>query len=78
MEQQHIITFKAPADVYNRLQTLADKIDRPKSYLLRQAIEEFLEEKEDYLIALQRLSNDKPEKRISLEELEKRYGLESE
>ena len=75
---EHTITFKAPSDIYNRLQMLSDQVDRSKSYLLRQAIEEFLEEKEDYLISLKRLADDKPSMRVSLEELEARYGLTNE
>jgi RHH-type rel operon transcriptional repressor/antitoxin RelB len=73
MEQQHTITFKAPLEIYARLEALSKQIDRPKSYLLRKAIEAFLEEQEDYLVALKRLADDKPQNRISLEEIERRY-----
>ncbi len=44
-------------------------IDRKKSYLIRKAVEFFLEEKEDYFIALHRLEQNGP--RHSLKELER-------
>lgn len=49
-------------------------MDRKKSYIIRKALEEFLEEKEDYLIALSRLARN--EKEYSLEEAEKALGLD--
>jgi RHH-type rel operon transcriptional repressor/antitoxin RelB len=68
------LTTKVPEDVNVRLENLAKLTDRKKSYLIRKAIEDFLEEKEDYLIALHRL--EQKGKRISLKALEKECGLE--
>jgi len=67
------ITAKIPEEVHARLERLASKIDRKKSYLVRQAIEGFIEDQEDYLIAIARLS--KKRKRIPLAELERELGL---
>ncbi len=64
----HTITSKLPDDLYNRLNQLGKTIDRKKSYLIRKAVESFLQEKEDYFIALHRLEQKNP--RISLEQLE--------
>lgn len=72
----HTISFKASDELNERLESLAGELDRKKSYIIRQAIEEFLEAKEDYLIALQRLSEDNPKDHISLEQLESKYDLE--
>lgn len=69
------VSFRIPDDLNDRLIDLAGKLDRDRSYLIRMAIEEFLEEKEDYLVAVQRLS-DKKDKVISLEDLEKHLGLD--
>ncbi len=71
------LTFKAPEGIAIRLQALAKRMERPKSYLIRKALEQFLEEEEDYLISMQRLSEDKPSKRISLEQLKHKYDLEN-
>ena len=71
----YTISFKVPEDINNRLEILSKTVDRKKSYLLRKAIEIFLEEKEDYLIALHRLEENGP--RMSLETLEKECGLEN-
>ena len=57
-----------------RLARLAKDTGRSKSYYVRRAIEDWLEDYEDYLIALQRLETDKG--RIPLERLEKQLGLE--
>jgi predicted DNA-binding protein len=51
----HTITTKVSDDINTRLDILAKTIDRNKSYLLRKAIESFLEQKESYLISLHRL-----------------------
>ena len=64
----HTVTTKLPDSLYDRLENLGQLIDRKKSYLLRKAVEDFLEEKEDYFIALHRLEQKNP--RISLKDLE--------
>ena len=63
----HAVTAKLPDDLYERLENLGKIIDRKKSYLIRKAVEGFLEEREDYFIALHRLEQKNP--RITLEEL---------
>ncbi len=68
-----MLAVRLPKDVEARLTKLAKRTGRPKSYYVRQAIAEFLDEREDYLIALSRL--EKREPTVSLEELEKRLGL---
>ena len=69
-----MLAVRLPKDVEARLQRLAERTGRSKSYYARQAITEFLDEREDYLIALSRLERREPT--ISLEELEKSLGLE--
>lgn len=53
---------------------MAKAIDKPKSQLINKALEEYLEEYEDYLIALDRL-NDKNDRIISGKEMRKKLGL---
>lgn len=56
-----------------RLEKLARKTGRPKSVYIRTAIEEYLEEQDDYLIALQRLEENLPS--VPLDEVLKRLSL---
>ncbi len=52
-----------------RLEQLAQETGRSKSYYVRLAIQQFLEDREDYLLGLARL--EKGGKRLSLKEVEK-------
>jgi len=56
-----------------RLEKLSKKTGRSKSYYAREAIRQFLEDREDYLLGLAVLERHEPT--ISLEELERRLGL---
>lgn len=69
-----MLTVRLNDDLENRLVALSERTGRPKSYYVRQAIQSYLEEKEDYLLAINRLEKKHP--RISIEDLEKKLGLE--
>lgn len=73
------ITFKAPEDVLLRLSTFAKAQDRSRGYLIRKAIDAYLEEleeeAEDLRIATERLHNYDPSKNISLKDIGQKYGL---
>lgn len=56
-----------------RLEKLAKKTGRSKSYYARQAIRQFLEDREDYLLGISVLERNEPT--ISLDELERGLGL---
>lgn len=71
---QKATSIRLPRATANRLDRLSKVIDRPKSQLIKKALEEYLEEYEDYLVALGRL-NDKNDKIISKKELRDRLGL---
>jgi len=64
------ISVRLPEDVARRLDELAKSLDRPKTYIVTKALREYLEEYEDYLIALQRL-RDKDDRIVSEKELVK-------
>ena len=73
-----MLALRLPKDVERRLERLARKTGRTKSYYARQAIEQFLEEREDYLLGvsvLERVERGE-EPTISLGELQKRLGLD--
>ena len=62
------VSIRLPNDVAKRLDELAKSLDRPKTYIVTKALREYLEEYEDYLIALHRL-NDKNDRVVSEREL---------
>ena len=68
-----MIAVRLPESIEKRLDQLAVKTNRTKSYYIRKAIEEFLEDEADYILALERIQKNNP--RISLAEMEKRLGL---
>jgi len=70
----YTVTAKIPAVLNNRLEKLTHTLDRKKGYLIRRAITEYLEDNEDYLLALHRLET--KGKVFSLEEIEKECGLD--
>lgn len=57
-----------------KLSNLARETGRSKSYYVKQAIQQFLEEREDYLLALSILERN--ETRQSLVEVRKELGLD--
>ncbi len=57
----------------NRLERLTRETGHTKSYYAKKAIEEFLNDREDYLLGLAALERKEPT--ISLKELEKKIGL---
>lgn len=60
-------------ELETKLEKLARKTGRSKSYYARAAIRQFLEDREDYLLGVAVLERNEPT--ISLEELERRLGL---
>lgn len=72
-----MLALRLSPEIEKRLEALARKTGRSKSYYAKRAIIEFLEDHEDYLLALGMLERlEHGESTISLEELEKRLGLE--
>ncbi len=69
-----MLTVRLPANMEKRLSRLSKRTGRPKAYYAKKAIGEFLEEQEDYLIAISRLEDNLPP--IPLTEVVKRLGLD--
>jgi RHH-type rel operon transcriptional repressor/antitoxin RelB len=69
-----VLTVRLSSKLENRLNKLAKRTGRPKSYYAKKALEAFLDEQEDYLIALSRLEDKLPA--IPLEEVVRRLGLD--
>ena len=68
-----MLTIRLPRRMEERLARLAKKTGRPKSYYVRQALQDYLDEQEDYRIAVSRLEEDLPT--IPLDEVAKKLGL---
>ncbi len=69
-----MLAVRLPKGLDQRLEALARKTRRSKSYYVRRAVLQFLEDREDYLIGLARLRCNNP--RIQLEEVERHLGVE--
>jgi len=69
------VSVKLPKDLESRLEYLSTVTHRPKSFYIREAINEYLEEHEDTFIALSRLESPMPT--VSLDDVENRLGLAS-
>jgi RHH-type rel operon transcriptional repressor/antitoxin RelB len=72
-----MLAVRLPQDIENRLATLAEKTGRSKTFYVRQAIEEHLEDLEDLYLAEQQMTKIRAGKlkTIPLEEVMKRYGM---
>jgi RHH-type rel operon transcriptional repressor/antitoxin RelB len=68
-----MVAVRLPENLEKRLSNLSEETHRPKSYYIKQALEEFLADHEDHLLAIARLEKKNP--RITLKEMEKRLGL---
>ena len=68
---------RLPEALEKRLDDLAARTHRSKSYYLRRALEEFLEDREDYLIAASSWEEHQKTggKTYSMEEVKKKLGL---
>jgi RHH-type transcriptional regulator, rel operon repressor / antitoxin RelB len=68
-----MIAVRLEKNLEERLEQLSQNTGRSKSYYVKQAIENFLDEREDYLLALSVLEAAEPLK--SLEEVRKELDL---
>jgi RHH-type rel operon transcriptional repressor/antitoxin RelB len=72
-EQMQTITIRVPDELETRLDNLVRKTGRTKTFYVRTALEQFIEDREDYLLAVDVMGRDEPT--ISLDELERNLGL---
>lgn len=71
-----MLSVRLRPDLKKRLEALTQKTHRSKSSCVQQAIEEFLEDQEDYLDALSAVERIKRgEKLYSFEEIKSKYGF---
>lgn len=65
--------MRLPDEIHEQLEDIAEDTDRSKSYLIKKAIEQYLEEYADYQMAIDRLNN-KDDEIISPDEMRKRLA----
>ena len=70
-----MISVRLDKGIEERLCLLAERTGRSKSYHVREALREFLEDREDYFLAVEVL--EEGGERFSLEEVKKTLDLES-
>jgi len=70
-----MLAVRLDEQLEKRLNNLSKNTGRSKSYYVKKAIEEFLDEREDVLLAVSR-SEDSKDAVISLEEMRKKLGLD--
>lgn len=69
-----VISLRLPEKILKSLDRVAKVIDRPRTYLIKKALENYLAEYADYQIALDRL-RDKDDEIISSTDLRKQLGI---
>ena len=71
-----MLAVRLDKDLEKRLERLAEKTGRTKTFYAREAIEAHLDDLEDFFLAQERLRDFRREDAIPLAEVEKRLGLE--
>ena len=69
-----MVAVRLSQELDERLERFAHETHRSKSYYIRKALEQFLEDREDYFLAVARLEEKNP--RIPLDEALKQLDLE--
>ena len=72
------VSLRLPDDISRRLQQLADRTGRSKTFYMLEAIQEHLDDLEDLYLAEQRLIDLRAGKSgtVPLDEVMKRYGMD--
>jgi len=68
------VSVRLPDEIVDKIDALANELDRSKTYIMKRALEAYLEEYADYLIALERL-HDKDDEIISSKAMREQLGL---
>jgi len=72
----HMLSIRLPEEMEARIKRLADSTQRSKSFFVKEALTNYLDDMEDYYDVLKR-QNDPTRNLISLEELENALDIHS-
>jgi RHH-type rel operon transcriptional repressor/antitoxin RelB len=67
------LSIRLPSDLARQLDALCDDTERPRTYIVRKAIESYLAEQADYQVALDRL-RDRADPVLTADEVRKSLG----
>ena len=70
-----MLAVRLSENLEQRLSALSEQTHRSKSYYVKQALQSFLDDHEDRLLAIARLEENN--ERISLEEMERRLDVDN-
>lgn len=70
-----LISFRLPDYVIRKLDQIAEETGRSKSYYLKKSIMEFIEDREDYIMAIAAL--EESDERFTLEEVRAYLDLDN-
>jgi predicted transcriptional regulator len=74
-EDGRVVTAKLPDDLVTQMDEVADRIDRSKSWIVRQAVTEWLaEERLRYELTLEALKSVDEGRTLTQEEIEKHFA----
>jgi RHH-type rel operon transcriptional repressor/antitoxin RelB len=73
VKELKMLGIRLEPELEKRLERLAKQTGRTKTYYAKLAIEQFLEDREEYLLGIAAL--EKMEPRVSLEDVERELGL---
>ena len=74
MKAKTMIAIRLPAEIDDRLEALAKRTGRTKTYYAREAILRLMDDMEDTYVAVERL--ERPGRRLTMEEAEKELGVD--
>jgi len=69
-----VFNFRLPFNLAKKINKIAEETDRSKSFVIRKAIEIYIDEYKDYQIALER-AKDKDDDIITAAEMRRRFGI---
>lgn len=74
-DEGRVVTAKLPDDLVSQMDEIADRIDRSKSWIVRQALTEWLaEEQRRYELTLEALKSVDEGRTLTQEEVEKHFA----
>jgi len=71
-----VLAIRLDKELEERLTVAAKRSGRTKTWFARRAIEEYIDELEDYALLEEALKDYDPSKNISLEKMKRQLGLE--
>lgn len=71
-----MLSVRLPKETEDRLNALSALTHRSRSYYVKKAIDQFLDDREDYFLAVQAMEEfEQDQETYSIEEIQEKYGL---